>query len=65
MVSMAGGEFGTGGVSHDPGTACSLEIVAAGHPTKTVAVTDACYRSTAAKNIGTACKPGEGRIVVP
>ncbi|HEX7602106.1 MAG TPA: carboxypeptidase-like regulatory domain-containing protein, partial [Polyangiaceae bacterium] len=53
MVSNAGGEFEASGMSHDPGVACSLEIVASGHPTKTVAITDACYRSTLAKNLGT------------
>ena len=65
MVSRAGGEFEAAGTSRDPGVACSLEVVASGHPTKTVVITDACYRSTAAGNYGTACTPGEGRIVVP
>ena len=65
MVSKAGGEFETGGVASDPGVSCSLEIVAGGHPTKTVAITDACYRSTSTRSFGKPCKPGEGTIVVP
>jgi hypothetical protein len=65
MLSKAAGEFEAGGVASDPGAACSLEIVAGGHPTKTVAITDACYRSTSSKSLGKPCKPGEGTIVVP
>lgn len=67
MKSDALGHFSASGESqaNDPGPACSLEIVAAGHATKTIAVTDVCYRSAAGGSLGKECAPDDGKIIVP
>lgn len=58
------GEVNAGGIPAAPPT-CTAEISAAGHATKTVPVTDFCYRSTTAGNYGSPCAAGSGKIVLP
>jgi hypothetical protein len=58
------GEVNGGGIPAAPPT-CTAEISAAGHATKTVPVTDFCYRSTTAGNYGSPCAAGSGKVVLP
>ncbi len=44
---------------------CNAEITATGHATMTVPVGSFCYRSTTAKNYGTPCPAGGGKVIVP
>ena len=65
IVTDPTGTFQFGGVSGaGQSSKCSLAISKAGFTTKTIAATDACYRSTSARNLGTPCARTDGRITL-
>ena len=51
-----------GNLDTDPAS-CSLEVIASGHQTTAFGVSEACYRSSAHKNLGDPCLDSE--MVVP
>ncbi len=52
-----------GGTDTDPGPSCSFEVVATGHKTATFAVSETCYRSSGAGNLGEPCP--DTKLTVP
>jgi len=63
FMSKDDGTFSAaGGLDTDPAS-CSLEVIASGHQTTAFGVSEACYRSSAQKNLGDPCLDSE--MVVP
>ena len=65
IVTDPTGRFQFGGVSGAGGSSkCSLAISKPGLSPKTITATDACHRSTQARNFTTPCGPSDGRVTL-
>jgi hypothetical protein len=65
IVTDPTGRFSFGGVSGaGASSTCTLAVSKTGFTTKTIGATDACHRSTKARNYGTPCAPTDGRVVL-
>lgn len=59
------GRFSFGGIAGErESSKCTLAITKSGFTTKTIGATDACYRSTSARNLATPCAPTDGRVTL-
>lgn len=65
VVTDPAGHFRFGGISGERNSdKCTLAISKSGLTPKTIAATDACFRSSHTRNLGAPCAPTDGRVTL-